>query len=332
MFTRFIEFLLNLFKPAPKPEPVVEPIFIEPAQVTYSKVLAIVYDPIMDQSNGITLSQKMNWHNVDDLIEGFSKDITETSKGLAQYQIVQRIDVNEFPEKKDGFRYTPQTFMDVWNRVTPPHIPQEVNYNAILNKFNILQRVANNEIDEVWVFGFPHAGFYESTMGGPDAFWCNAPPLTNTTASKQRFVVMGFSYERFIGEMHEAFGHRAESIMEKTFSKLSDDKNLWKRFTRYEKTSPGKAACGNIHFAPNSQSDYDWGNTTPVQSECFDWLLNFPNFKGDIRTVDSSLWGSGEIRAHHKWWLNHIPTAAGRQNNIHNNWWQYIINPSKVIV
>ena len=95
--------------------------------------------------------------------------------------------------------------------------------------------------------------------------------------------------------MLEAYGHRAESIMEKTFSKLSGEANLWKRFMQYEKITPGKAACGNIHFAPNSQQDYEWNNLTPVKSECYDWQLNFPNFKGDVRMVGASEWGGGEI-------------------------------------
>ena len=169
-------------------------------------------------------------------------------------------------------------------------------------------------------------------MGGPGAFWCNAPPLKNTDASKRRFVIMGFSYERYIGEMEEAYGHRAESIMEKAFSKLTGDANLWKRFIQYEKVSPAKSACGNIHFAPNSQQDYDWNNPDPVKSECYDWQLNFPNFKGDVRTVGPSEWGSGDIRAHHRWWFNHFPRVAGRKNKIHNNWWQYVVNPQQVIV
>jgi len=120
--------------------------------------------------------------------------------------------------------------------------------------------------------------------------------------------------------------------MEKTFGKLTGDANLWKRFTQYEKIASGKAACGNIHFAPNSQKDYDWNNPTPVKSECYDWQLNFPNFKGDVRTVGPSEWGSGDIRAHHKWWFNHFPRVAGRKNKIHNNWWQYVVNPLQVIV
>lgn len=326
--SNFLASLLDFFRPARYPTDSLT----EPAQVTRSKVLVIVYDPVMDTTTGITLSQQMKWYNTGDLLTGFMADLLETSKGLARYEIVQRIDVNEFPAKTDGFRYTPRTYLDVLQRISPPHKPQEVDYYAILSQFNILHRIARSEIDEVWVFGFPHAGFYESIMGGPGAFWCNAPPLANTSSSKRRFVIMGFSYERFIGEMLESYGHRAESIMEKTFSKLSGDANLWKRFIRYEKSAPGKAACGNIHFAPNSQTDYDWGNSLPVQSECFDWLLNFPNFKGDVRTVNTSTWGGGDIRAHHTWWFDHFPRVAGRKNGIHNNWWQYIVDPQRVIV
>jgi hypothetical protein len=324
----FFEELMNLFKPAKYPADSVN----EPAQITQSKVLALVYDPIMDASTGVTLSQQQKWYRAPDLLTGFMADMVQISGGMARYQIVQRVDINEFPAKTDGFRYTPQTYLDALRNTAKPHLPQEANYYAILNQYNILQRVALNQIDEVWIFGFPHAGFYESIMAGPGAFWCNAPPLANTSASKRRFVMMGFSYERYIGEMLEAYGHRAESIMEKTFAKKTGDANLWKRFTRYEKIAPGKSACGNIHFAPNSQQDYDWGNPAQVKSECYDWLLNFPNFKGDIRAVDSTEWGSGNIREHHRWWFNHFPRVAGRRNGIHNNWWQYVVNPQLTIL
>lgn len=326
--SNFLSSLLKFFMPAKYPADSLT----EPAQITQNKVLLLVYDPIMDKTTGRTLSQQQKWFRTSDLITGFMTDMLEVSGGMARFQIVERVDIDEFPAKTDGFRYTPQTYMDVLRRITSPHMPQEVNYHAIISKYNILQRVARNEIDEVWVFGFPHAGFYESVMGGPGAFWCNAPPLNNTFASKRRFVMMGFSYERHIGEMEEAFGHRAESIMEKTFGKLSGEANLWKRFTQYEKIAPGKAACGNIHFAPNSQHDYDWNNPALVKSECYDWLLNFPNFKSDVRVVGPSEWGSGDTRAHHKWWFKHFPRVAGRKNGIHNNWWQYVAAPQQVIV
>ncbi len=298
--------------------------------MTALKTLVIVYDPIVDQARGRPLSQFMNWNRVEDLATGFMNDILEVSGGLARYQIVQRIDVDGFPAKVDGYVYDPQAYLNVVRGVARPYMPQEANYHAIIERFNILQLVAANEIDEVWVFNFPHAGFYESIMGGPAAFWCNAPPLKNTEASKRRFAIMGFSYERGVGEMLENMGHRAESIMEKTFERLTGEDNLWRRFIRYQKTAPGRAAVGNIHFAPNSQKDYDWNNPDPVLSECDDWLHNFPNFRGVIRTVAAAEWGSGDIREHHKWWFRHIPRVAGRINGIHNNWWQYIMDPNRV--
>lgn len=272
----------------------------------------------------------MRWNRVEDLAKGFMTDILQTSGGLARYQIIQRIDVDGFPAKVDGYVYDAQTYLNVMRGVNRPYTPDETNYHAIIDRFNILSLIARKEIDEVWMFGFPYAGFYESIMGGPGAFWCNAPPLTNTEAARRRFIIMGFSYERGVGEMLENMGHRAESILEKTFEGVPAIQNLWKRFIRYEKTAPGKAALGNIHFAPNSQRDYDWNNPSSVSSECDDWLKNFPNFKGEIRKVTSSEWGNGDIREHHKWWFKHLPKAAGRKNGILNNWWQYVMDPNYV--
>lgn len=324
---------LGLKKPSPVTPPVVTPIDnrTEPAQVSTSRALVIVYDPVVD-ATGKKLSEHQGWNRTEHLATSFMTDILQTSHGLARYQVVERIDVNEFPAKVDGFRYTPEAYSDVLRGIVPPHMPQEVNYYKIINQFNLLGRVSDNDIDEVWIFGFPHAGFYESIMAGPKAFWCNAPALKNTEVSKRRFVIMGFSYERGIGEMLESFGHRAESTMLKTFEGLSGDANLWQRFIRYDKITPGKAAIGSIHFAPNSQYDYDWNNPSTVKSECHDWLLNFPDFKGDIRDVTAREWGSGDIRLHHQWWLKHLPHVNGRQNGIHNNWWQYIIHPQSVHV
>lgn len=301
-----------------------------PPQVTSLRTLVIVYDPVVDARSGKKLSEYMRWNRVENLAKGFMTDILQTSGGLARYQIVQRIDVDGFPAKVDGYHYDAQTYLNVIRGVARPYMPQEADYYAIIRRFNILQRIASQEIDEVWVFNFPHAGFYESIMGGPGAFWCNAPPLRNTEASGRRFVIMGFSYERGVGEMLENMGHRAESILEKTFEGLRGDDNLWKRFTRYEQTAPGRAAVGNIHFAPNSQRDYDWNNAGTVLSECDDWLKNFPNFKAEVRPVTSAEWGYGDIREHHKWWFNHLPRVGGSKNGIQYNWWQYVMDPNHV--
>ena len=325
--------LPSLFKrqEPPPPQPVIDPDNpIEPALVTTLKTLVIVYDPVVDKSSGKKLSEYMKWNTVEDLAMGFMSDILLVSGGLVRYKIIERLDVDDFPAKVDGFKYDAQGYLNAVRGTSRPYMPQEADYHAIIKQFNILQRVAKEEIDEVWIFNFPHAGFYESIMGGPDAFWCNAPALKNTEDSKRRFVIMGFSYERGIGEMLENMGHRAESIMEKTFEEIPDDENLWKRFIRHEKTHPSQAALGTVHFAPNSERDYDWNNSSKVLSECDDWLYNFPDFVGAVREVDATDWGNGDTRKHHIWWMKHFPKTIGRKNNIHNNWWQYTADPNNV--
>jgi hypothetical protein len=301
-----------------------------PPQVTSLKTLVIVYDPVVEPRTGKRLSEYMRWNRVEDLAKGFMSDIVETSGGLARYQIEQRIDIDAFPAKVDGYQYDAPTYLDVVRGIARPYMPQEADYHAIIRRFDILQLIAFREIDEVWIFNFPHAGFYESIMGGPGAFWCNAPPLQNTEAAGRRFVIMGFSYERGVGEMLENMGHRAESILEKTFEGLKGEENLWRRYIRYEKSAPGQAAVGNIHFAPNSERDYDWNNPAPVRSECDDWLRNFPDFEGIVRQVTAAEWGYGDIREHHKWWFKHLPKATGQNNGIVHNWWQYVMNPNLV--
>lgn len=334
----WLDLLLRLFRPRsqatppppPSPMPAPEPT-PAPAQIVNRRVLLISYNPIVDESRGVQLLEYMNWRKPQALATDFILDILRASYGLARFEIVENVERKEFPVLIDGFRYTPARYLDVLRKIQPPHTPPMADYSIILKENRILERVASGEIDEVWIFAFPHGGFYESTMGGAGAFWCNGPVLPDTESCPRRFVVMGFSCERGVGEMLEAFGHRAEFILEKTFSRLPPSENLYQRFTLYDKIAPGQAHVGTIHFAPNSETDYDWGNPRFVRSACDDWY-NFPNFRNLWREVNATEWGNGDIRAHHLWWFKHLPHVGGFTNGIANNWWEYIMDPNRVNV
>src|SRR5512143_2726071 len=134
------------------PQPVMVPDSdAEPPQLTVLRTLVIVYEPTMDKLTGAKLSQFMHWNKVEDLARGYMSDVLQASGGLVRYQIVQRIDVDAFPAKVDGYRYDAQTYLDVLRGIRPPYMPQEANYYAIIERFNLLQLVARNEIDEVWI-------------------------------------------------------------------------------------------------------------------------------------------------------------------------------------
>jgi hypothetical protein len=131
--------------------------------------------------------------------------------------------------------------------------------------------------------------------------------------------------------MLEDLGHRAESILYQVFQGTRGADNLFERFTRYDQKYPGRAEVGNVHFAPNSVRDYDWGNPRVVPSRHHTWY-QFPDLSGGPRPVNSATWGGGDIRLHHLWWLRHFPHINGERGGISYNWWQYVIDPNTVNV
>jgi len=290
------------------------------------RVLVLDYDPLIEAEGGRRLSQVCKWHDPEALFRDYVADLRECSGGFVQYQIAEHRVLDAFPLKKDGFRYTDESYLQCYRSGKGWHQPDGIDYDTILSEFDIPRRIDRREIDEVWIFGMPYSGLYESTMAGRRAYFCNSGPLVGVDTDRI-FVLMGFNYERGIGEMLEDMGHRTESIMRKVYGSWeSEDTHAWNRFTLYDKEAPGRAACGNVHFAPNSTKDYDWGNKTPVMSTADDWL-RYPNLTGKARLMTCADWGGGDIRLHHKWWLSHLPKAPGRgPDGKQANWWKYVVD------
>jgi len=308
------------FGPEPDPATLPEPI--------HRKVMMITHNPVLHTQGGRTVREYFRWNDSDELAAKYIEDVRWASYGYANYEIVKRIEVDAYPVKRDGFKYDEHSYLKAW-RTRKFHDPDGVDYLRLVDEFDMIPLIDSGEIDEVWLFGHPYGGYYESIMCGPDAFWCNAPPLKGTEHAYRRFVIMGFNFERGVGEMLEDLGHRAESMMFKVYGGMRGQKNLWEKFLRIEKDHPGKAEVGSVHFSPNSVRDYDWGNPRRVMSRCDTWY-NFPDLSGDPRPVDFSEWGSGDIRLHHLWWFRHFPHILGDTDGVSNNWWQYVIDPSTV--
>lgn len=297
---------------------------IEPVAI---RVLSIIHNPKLPSQGNRKLSQHFElWSDPDMLAANYINDVRDASYCYVNYEIVERIEVDGFPTKVDGFAYTPQSFLESWDK-RDFHDPDAVDYLRLVQEFQMIERINRDEIDEVWLFGMPYAGYYESMMAGPQAFWCNAPALQGTESAQRRFIIMGFNYERGVGEMLENMGHRIESIMRYVYRQSPPEINYYEQFIRYDKKFPRESECGNVHFAPNSDKDYDWGNPRPVESYCDDWY-NYPNLTRQKRTVSCPEWGNGDIRLHHLWWMKHVPHVPGQMHGISNNWWEYVANPN----
>ncbi len=305
------------------------------------KVLVLNFDPIFEQAGGVRQHELLDWWNdPHELAQGYSQDMFEVSRGYLDYEIAEWLDLEELPRDLDGIAYTPEEYYDIlipaidatdgayWQYPGWRNSGFNFDYDWYLSKYHVYDRVNRGEIDEVWFFTGPMegAGLYESRMVGRGAYWCNSPGLEKDC---DMFVAFGFSYERGIGEMLEDAGHRAESILHEVYGwadyeKDYHDFNDWEKFSVYDLLKPGMSGPGNVHFAPNSESDYDWGNSTPVESFCDDWI-HYPDLTGEKKTVDCSDWGDGDIRLHHKWWFHLFPHTGGMnpESGKFNNWWRY---------
>lgn len=303
------------------------------------RVMVINFDPIIEYKGGKRLHE-IYWptHAPLSLAQGYINDLKECSGNWANYQIAEWVDADYFPIKTDGFQYTDDSFCYAWEHGGPWHSPDSVDYMKVLqdkyynynNPRTVVDRITSGDIDEVWMFGAPYFGYWESCMAGTTPYFVNGGTFSIPQA-KRNFIIMGFNYERYVGEMLEDYGHRWESIMTHVYGSWNayPPQHNWDKFSLLDKNITDHtlytAGCGNVHFAPNSTADYQWGNYTYVWSTCDDWLNNWPNLKGTKRQVNTSEWGYGDIRLHHKWWFKHFPNKPGvNPDGKQNNWWKYV--------
>ena len=299
------------------------------------KVYVIVYDPILE--NGLKLSDYLNWNEHSTLTQETIDFFQQVSKGWLNYVMVDTTIVTDgWPEKVDGFRYTESEYLAVIHGQAPAHMPDGVNYNLIVNEpqFDICGKVNRGEVEEVWIYNGPYFGFYESTLAGPGAYWFNSSPVPGPYDCNRLVPIMGPSTERDLNCAIENFGHRTEATMTHVYGgwQQNQTSHNWERFALVEALSPDYpySGCGNIHYPPNGTSDYDYGNSSTVLSNCDDFV-NYP-YLSDPATVAQpvtcSIWGCSHL-GYFEYWFSHIPSTAGcGLDNVAANWWWYIAEPA----
>lgn len=298
------------------------------------KVYVIVYDPLL--SNGKLLSEHLGWREHGYLTRETIRFFRETSRGYVNYQVVYTTVVTSgWPVKIDGYRYTEQEYLDVYYGRRPPHNPDTVNYNAIVNdpQFDICGKANRGEIDEVWIYNGPWFGFYESTLVGPGAYWFNSPPVPGPHSCQRLIPIMGPSPETVFDNAIHNFGHRMESTMRRVYGSWYQNRvaHNWERFALVKHLSPSfwYSGCGNIHYPPNGVSDYDYSNYQFTPSICADFV-NYPNLNPpEIAALPTSCtrWGCTHL-GFLRYWFSSLPSNQGcGPDGVANNWWIYFANP-----
>ncbi len=263
-----------------------------PPDAIFKQVYVIVYDPLL--SNGQKLSEYKHWNDHSAITQQTIDFFKQTSSNKLNYSVVDTAIVTSgWPELTDGFSYTETEYLAVLAGQQTPHNPTMVNYNKIVNsaEFDICGKLNRGEIDEVWVYNAPWFGFYESTLVGPGAYFYNSNPVSGSHGCNRLLPIMGPSVERTKDEAVHNFTHRTEDTMKKVYGswQQNNTSHNWNKFGLVKAQSPNYtySGCGSSHYPPNAVSDYNYGNTTPVLSNCDDFI-NYPNL-GDPLQVSQPL-------------------------------------------
>ena len=294
------------------------------------RVLLFIHDPIMENKGGQRMHEAYHWGDPQQLTEGIIGDFNTNSHGLYLPHIVETRIADEYPALLDGFRYDDASY-DTAIQTGAWH-DSGFDYWRFMVDNDLVRRVESGDLDEIWVYGFPGGGMWESTFAGQGGYWCNSSPVAGAT-NKHLAVIMGWNFERGVSEALESFGHRSESILRKIYDDCWEPSriNAWSAFTLLERNLPGLGAVGNVHYPVNGQSDYDWANTNLVWSDCDSWL-NYPYLTNAARLVNYREWAPDDSdisRNYLNWWYGHSPHVSGKApspDDRLNNWWRYLID------
>jgi hypothetical protein len=296
---------------------------------TNKRVFAIVFNPMLfnDQNLiGYTKTRMRGWKDPWYLLGAISAFFHDVSYGTMNYSIVETVVTDVWLEKEDGHTYTPSEYVQAL-QTGKWYQPDAVSYPKLLEQFNICAKVNNNEIDEVWIFGYPGLGLYE---------WVSTDMLYAFDCKRDIFI-MGFNIERNLDMAIHDFGHRMETMVGIAYNGYSNQwntQNLWGWFTSVPSLVPDRnyGGCGNIHFPPNATKDvaYDYSNVSnTVLTNCEDFK-NYPNLTGAKKKGNCSMWGCTAY-GFTKWWFSNIPHSNScGSDGIYNNWWVYFANPDLV--
>jgi hypothetical protein len=299
-------------------------------------VLVISFDPVLKKHGNVKLHEYFKWSDPWVLTERMVEDARVCSGGFVEYRVVEKIEFDGFTTFRNGFTYTEDTFLEMWEKDRKKANPGMTSFAWMFKKFDLAAKIRAQDLREIWLWGAPYMQWDElhwKTPGDRVPYPTENPwfyrPYDIPDVGRTIWI-MGWNYERGEGEMLESYCHRIESVLSLTVGRGVWDPrrvtdNAWNQFTKVDKDFPGESEVGSVHCAPNSLSDYDWNRTNAVWTYADDWLT-YPRLPRQKKLLNAASGGWEGIVGHHRWWMGHLPRNPGVTAGFDNNWWQYIVN------
>ena len=254
------------------------------------------------------------------------------AKPALRYEVVGSMEFKEaIPVRKPASGETPE---ETIGGTPMPQEPPMPDYNAIMNRIDVKKWVEYRGVQQVWMWGYhgPN-GLWESNMSSPTGDVSNSDrDEKDLPILKKTYTVYHYNYGRGVGEMLENHMHQLEHVLNWADGRDVTPPEKWNELLFWgifvgsdasHKIVTNPARCGWTHYAPNSESDYDWANPRYVETDIEDWK---PDGIGKTQRMNADRWERDAI----KWrvyWLQAIPgldhglTYKGKKLR---NWWSFV--------
>ena len=114
------------------------------------QVLLLIFDPVVPVAGAPKLHEHYGWSDPYDLASEYQAWIASTTDAAYEYVIASVQEVDGIPVKADGYQYTIQTYLDCIDGVAGAcHMPDMVDYNAIIASHDLCVGLNNQTFDEV---------------------------------------------------------------------------------------------------------------------------------------------------------------------------------------
>jgi len=298
------------------------------------KVAVICYNPYMTNVAELASARRLNavfgWPTGQSMANSMRSWWKEATDCMVKAQFVVTTNLNIFPLMTSGGRFNQQSYYDYWHKgEEDKHPGGSFDYAHFLTNDVpwLIPAIDAGKIDQVWLFGWPGMNTNETRLFGKGAFGCNSYGF-GRLMNERMFMMCMPSIERPDTPM-ENFGHGCEWHLGSAFHNYvysfdngieytnSHDMAL---FRAHGSECTDNINVGDVHYAPNSVSDYDWDNTTPVMSYADCWF-DYPDMTNWVpREMTCADWGNGVNYKHKIWFLHHMPERVGLRRGHMMNW------------
>ncbi len=237
------------------------------------------------------------------------------------------------------------------------------DYKQEFDDLNISEFINENNVKEVWFWygeaARPNWPSYDEQIHGDIDDYVSfvesnmSSHLTGDISNSYRYVddlyildhsyvVYCYNFARSQAEAVHNHGHQLESMYKYISTKQDGNHSMFvQNFSGWgdnNYTIPPLGRAGDTHHPPNTTTDYDYLNTTLIESDIEDWNP----FGGLTKPVNVDTWGNliynwpGESyfsqKTESQWYIYWMQNMPGFNNNITfnssqmTNWWMFTSN------